>query len=65
MALVVFLLAWWAAYVVFGGLREGLIIRGVRSPLTGFGEEQAPGVEEARAHHERAGWPSGFSSREA
>ena len=46
MALVVFLLAWWASYVLFGGLRHGIVIRGVRSPLSGFGEEQGPGVEE-------------------
>ncbi len=46
MALVVFLLAWWASYVFFGGLRHGIVIRGVRSPLKGFGEEQAPGAEE-------------------
>ncbi len=42
MALVVFLLAWWAAFVLFGGLRHGIIIHGVRNPLSGFGEEQAP-----------------------
>jgi len=47
MALVVFLLVWWASYVFFGGLRHGIIVRGVRSPLKGFGEEPAPGVEES------------------
>ncbi len=46
MALIVFLLAWWVAFVLFGGLRHGIVVRGVRSPLRGFGEEQGPGVEE-------------------
>ena len=46
MALVVCLLAWWASYVLFGGLRHGIVIHGIRNPLRGFGEEQAPGVEE-------------------
>ena len=45
-ALVVYVLAWWASYVLFGGLRHGIIIHGVRNPLSGFGEEQGPGVEE-------------------
>ncbi len=40
MALVVFLLAWWASYVLFGGLRHGVVIRGVTNPLKGFGEER-------------------------
>ncbi|MBA3476291.1 MAG: hypothetical protein H0T10_05990 [Actinobacteria bacterium] len=42
MAVVVFLLASWASYVVFGGLRHGIIIHGVRNPLRRFGEKQAP-----------------------
>ena len=46
MAVVTFILAWWAAFVLFGGLRHGIIIHGVRSPLSGFGEEQGPGVEQ-------------------
>ena len=49
MALVVFLLAWWAAFVLFGSLREGLIVRGVRNPFSGFGEEQAPQLEDAES----------------
>ncbi len=42
MALVVFLLAWWASYVVVGGLRHGVVIRGVTNPLRAFGEERPP-----------------------
>jgi len=45
-AFVAFVFGWWASFVLFGGLRHGIIIHGVRSPLRGFGEEQAPGVEE-------------------
>jgi len=45
-AFVAFVFGWWAAFVLFGGLRHGIVIRGVRNPLKGFGEEQAPGVEE-------------------
>lgn len=46
MAVVVFLLARWASYVVFGGLGEGLDIRVIRNPVRGFGEEQAPRLDE-------------------
>ena len=38
MALVVYLLAWWAVCIFFGGL----VIRGMRNPLRGFGEEPPP-----------------------
>ncbi len=42
MALVVYLLAWWASFVLFGGLRHGVVIRGVTNPLRAFGEERPP-----------------------
>lgn len=45
LALVVFLLAWWAAYVLFGGLRHGVVIHGLKNPFRGFGEEPPPSVD--------------------
>ena len=38
MAVVVYLLTWWAAYVLLGGLRNGVWIG---RPLRGYGEECA------------------------
>ncbi len=49
MAVVIFMLAWWASYLLFGSLREGLIVRGVRNPFSGFGEEHAPQLEDAES----------------
>jgi len=49
MAVLIFMLAWWASYLLFGSLREGLIVRGVRNPFSGFGEEQAPQLEDAES----------------
>ena len=45
-AFVTFVFGWWAAFVLFGGLRHGIIIHGVRNPLSGFGEEQPPRLED-------------------
>lgn len=42
MALVVFLFGWWLARVVFGGMREGIVLHGLRRPLAGIGEEPMP-----------------------
>jgi len=45
-AFVTFVFGWWAAFVLFGGLRHGIIIHGVRNLLSGFGEEQPPRLED-------------------
>jgi len=39
-AFVTFVFGWWAAFVLFGGLRHRIVIRGVTNPLKGFGEER-------------------------
>ena len=40
---VVYLLGWWAACVVLGGIRTGVLVD-VRNPLGGVGAEPMPGV---------------------
>jgi hypothetical protein len=46
-AVVVYLATWWATYVIFGGLRHGVLLDvRARNPLAGFGEEPPPTIDD-------------------